>query len=309
MNWVLPFDWNPQTDRKIIPSSHLFFMGSCFAENIAHILLKDRFHVGLNPFGILYNPVSMAKSFEYCLHKTQFEENNLFHFNELWHSELHHSSFSDMNKELVVEKINTAISEAHRHIQQCDFIFLTSGTAKVFCSKKTNQIVGNCHKRPAADFSERVLDVGEIAEAWANLFSLCPDKVFYVSISPVRYVREGLVESNHSKAVLRVALMQLAERFPNVHYFPAYELITDVLRDYRFYANDLVHPNQQAIDFVYDFFMDKLFDPLAKDYVKEWRKVDAMLNHKALNPTSAQWNEFEKKRNLSLTAFKQKWNL
>lgn len=125
----------------------------------------------------------------------------------------------------------------------------------------------------------------------------------------MRYVREGLVESNHSKAVLRVALMQLAERFPNVHYFPAYELITDVLRDYRFYANDLVHPNQQAIDFVYDFFMDKLFDPLAKDYVKEWRKVDAMLNHKALNPTSAQWNEFEKKRNLSLTAFKQKWNL
>lgn len=308
MKWVLPFDWDPQSNKRIESKSTLFFLGSCFAENIAEQVSLNRINVTKNPFGILYNPISMAHAFTHCLNGSTLLKEDLFFHNNLWHSEMHHGAFSDTTQENTLQKINNEIINAAEQLNNSDFIFLTFGTAKVYKSKATGKIVGNCHKRPLSDFETSMLDVATIMNQWDNLITQCPDKEFYLSISPVRYVREGLIESNHSKAILRIAIQQLIAKHPNVYYFPAFELITDVLRDYRFYHSDLVHPNAQAIEFVYDFFHSKLFAEQTKQYVTEWRKIDAMFKHKALQPESPQWREFEIKRKNALESFNKKWH-
>lgn len=309
MNWVIPFDWNPKSETRIEPSHSVFFLGSCFAENIANKMIADKFNVCLNPFGILYNPYSMAKAFEYCLNNIPFDESQLFFFNDFWHSEMNHGEFSDFDKKRMLEKINSRISNAHNALKQSHLIFLTFGTSKVYLSKRSGEFVGNCHKRPASDFDIKNLSFNEITESWKKIFVNNPNKTFYLSISPVRYLREGLIESNNNKAKLRIAVDKLVNDYPNVHYFPAYELVIDVLRDYRFYDVDLVHPNAQSIDFVYDFFSARLFSNVAKEYVKEWRKIYSMLQHRALNPDSLQWKEFERKRLELVDAFENKWKI
>jgi len=308
MKWVLPFDWKAPV-TGIHPKDSLFLMGSCFAENMANKLSEDRFDICQNPFGIIYNPASMANAFQICQNHQKLSEENLFYYNEQWHSELHHTHFSGTNKQDVLAKINTQITASFQLISQSNWIFLTFGTAKVYVSKNSGNIAGNCHKRPSKDFETRTLSVQEIVEAWSTIIHQNADKHFYFSVSPVRYVREGLVASNHSKAILRMAIMQLTETFPNAHYFPAYELVVDVLRDYRFYAKDLVHPNEQAIDFVYDFFKKHLLSPNANQFVEEWSKIQSMMHHKSLNPNSEAWKSFETKRNADLEEFEKRWGL
>lgn len=307
MEWSLPFDWKPPV-TGIQYTDSLLFLGSCFAENIGKKFQTCRFKADVNPFGIMYNPLSIANVISYLDRKKILSYTSLFYANELWAGYDFHSSFSDTDKQRLMERLQNTLIAAQHHWNSTKWVFITLGTAKVFRSNETEEVVANCHKLEAKQFSPYYLKVNEIVQSWSSIIEAHPNKQFFFSLSPVRYVREGLIASNNGKAVLRQAIVELEEKYSNVHYLPSYEWIVDVLRDYRFYAIDKVHPSEEAIDFVFSQTKECLLDTISKVYVKEWEFVEQMLSHRLLFPKTKQAIEFEVKRKKALLNFEQKWH-
>jgi hypothetical protein len=270
------FDINYQTPTLGI--------GSCFVENIGEKLIARRFPFLQNPFGIVYNPVSMAAQLDILMGEKRFVESDLVELNGLFHSWLHHGFYSESSVDATLEKINTAIDEARLFLKTTNQLFLTFGSATVFQLKSSSEIVANCHKAPSHYFDRRRLSVAEIVATFTPILEKLPTQVIdlqvIITISPIRHLRDGLIENNLSKATLRLAADELAQKFPNVSYFPAYELIMDDLRDYRFFEPDMMHPTAQAIDYVWDFFSDTYFSEDTKTVVREVEKINAMQAHR-----------------------------
>jgi hypothetical protein len=308
MEWSLKFDWKPPV-ANLLPSDKIFLLGSCFAQNIGEKLFENRFKAHVNPFGIVYNPLSVLDVLHTITGQLAFTEEDVYCFNELWTSDRLHSSFSSTSKLDLMHKIDALSQASLTHFEASQWVFITFGTAKVFKNISNHQIVANCHKRPAADFSSDYLSIKEIVTAWKPLLAEYPHKHFYFSVSPVRYIREGLIASNNGKAILRLAIDKLVEELPNVHYFPAFELVHDVLRDYRFYTEDKVHPNTQAVQFVFDFLVSNIFANEAKAFLNEWKPIKNMLTHKVLFPETKQGQDFEMKRARALADFNKKWKV
>lgn len=283
---------------KIEHHDALFFMGSCFAENIAeksHMLL---FNTCINPHGILYNPKSIATAIsEYCTQKI-YKKEDLFFFDNWWHSWNHHSRFSNTDINLCLENINKNISIAFNFLQKSKFLFITLGSAFIYKYVKSNSYVANCHKVPNKEFEKELLTIDSIicnmqsAIDAVNYFNKEIKIIF--TVSPVRYIRDGIVENTLSKARLLESVHQLCNKNNNCYYFPAYELIMDDLRDYRFFKEDLVHPSEMAINYVWEKFSNCFFSNQCLNIIKEIEEIVIAENHQPRNINSESYLSFKK---------------
>ena len=273
----------------------ILLIGSCFTENIGSKLKQYKFSVLENPNGILFNPVSVAKSLSSYIANKHFTEVDLFYQNESWNSWEHHSRFSHPDKAACLNGINESQQEAHQFLKTADWLMITIGAAFVY-ELENNEVVANCHKVPTDKFVKRLLTTQEIENALQEmmdqLFVFNPSIKIIFTISPVRHLRDGFVENNRSKATLIQAVHQLVERQQQLFYFPAYELVIDDLRDYRFYAEDMVHPNYAATNYVWEKFVNVCVDETSQKLMKEINVINAAKNHKPFNPTSEQHKKF-----------------
>ncbi len=257
LHTIVPLHPSP---RRIRYGDAITMIGSCFTEHIGSKLERYKYDVLTHPFGILYNPASMARSLERVASMHAYTEADLVLQDGLYHSMDHHGSFSDPDLHRALTRINTSLEIAHEHLKKSSFVFLSPGTVRVYRYKPTGSIAGNCHKIPASQFDAEVLSIAETLEACERMHrviaSLVPDAMLIWTVSPVRHVRDGLVQNQRSKAALILAASEMERQFFGTQYFPAYEIMMDELRDYRFYARDMVHPSKLAIDLIWNRFVD-----------------------------------------------------
>jgi hypothetical protein len=288
--------WNIDHNHKLL------LVGSCFTENIGAKLQKHKFKILENPNGILFNPVSVAEAITDYIINNKVNASDLFTLNEGWHSWKHHSRFSGTTIENALQKINESTSNAHGFLQSADFILITLGSSWIYTltEKATNAVPGrvaaNNHKAPAEWFEKRLMNNEEVLQALDNmihrLFHFNPAIKIIFTISPVRHLREGVIENNRSKAVLIQAVHHLVNKFEGLYYFPAYELVIDDLRDYRFYAEDLVHPNYFATEYVWEKFCLACMNEPTRKLMDEIKTIQLAFRHKAFNPSSEQHKKF-----------------
>ena len=287
----------PKNFPSISHSQILLSMGSCFAENIGALLQESFFRVDMNPFGILYNPMSVKESFCELLSDKEYTASDLFFFRECWHSPMHHGSFSSTQIDEALQNINNRLNTTRKSIDALDWILLTFGSAYVYEQKTTGHIVANCHKQPEKDFLRRLLSVQEIVSTYSdllgNLKSRNPKLKVLFTISPIRHIRDGMHTNQISKSTLLLAVEQLQQLFPEfVFYFPSYEIMLDELRDYRYYADDMVHPSTLAIRYLWQRFSDTFFSPETKNIMEECESIRKALEHRPLHPGSEEYKRF-----------------
>ncbi len=287
-----------------LPITHhdrLLLIGSCFTENIGEKLDRYKFTTLQNPNGILFNPVSVANALIDYIETKQFSEDDLFYYNEGWHSWKHHSRFSGINAADTVQKINASVTAAHQFLKSADYVFITLGSSWVYTlTDKANAIVGtvaaNNHKAPADWFHRRLMNNDEITRVLndmiSRLFEFNSGINIIFTISPVRHLREGAVENNRSKAALIGAVHYLVDKLDQAYYFPAYELVIDDLRDYRFYAEDLVHPNYFATQYVWEKLVSVCMDEKTKELIEEIHSLNLAYQHKPFNSSSGPHKKF-----------------
>ena len=287
-----------QIQKPQIPvsySSGLSFMGSCFAETIGEKFKESRFKTCINPFGILYNPVSVAQSLELLMEPVAFSENDLINRAGLWHSFHHHGKFSSPDKGLALTLINKSMNEGSSFLRHTDFLFITFGTSYVYEHIKLGKVVSNCHKFPATEFNRYRLEVDEIVELYktliVKLLVFNPKIKIVFTVSPVRHWKDGAHGNQVSKSVLLLAIDQLETLFDHVSYFPSYELLLDDLRDYRFYSEDLLHPNSLASEYIWEKIRN-LFDDNTKQFCNETLQLQKARNHRPLFPDSVEYSNF-----------------
>lgn len=275
-----------RAEEVSINHSHsVLLMGSCFVEHIGKKLNESKFNVQINPYGVLYNPLSIALSLKEILEGKPYLPQDLFYHQGLWHSAMHHSTFSDASHSTVLERINQRMEKAHDFLGQMDFLILTFGSAWVYQSRSENQIVGNCHKLPESCFHRRRVEVNEIVAVWNDLLETLmqrkPSLKIIFTVSPIRHIRDGLHENQLSKSTLLLAIDELQKRWKkNIHYFPAYEIALDELRDYRFFADDMCHPSALAIDFIWEKFVHFAISSDSKGVMAACEEINKALSHR-----------------------------
>jgi hypothetical protein len=285
-----------ESDIKISYDSTLLFIGSCFSDNIGSKFKERRFEAGINPFGVLYNPESVKRGLEILLEKSIFDEGLLFEHRGLWNSFYHHGRFSGVDKKTVLKNINKNIIRGHELLKNAGFLFVTFGTSWVYRNVDDGMVVANCHKLPASRFNRFRLGVDDIVDGYDELIARMKEfnrdlKIIF-TVSPVRHLKDGAHGNQLSKATLLLAVDKLTEKHENVFYFPAYELVMDDLRDYRFYADDMVHPSAQAVDYIWENISDVYFDKKAKVFVKEMDKIIKAREHRPFNEKSKEYQMF-----------------
>ncbi len=277
----------PAFDPKIQYHDQLAMFGSCFAEHISDKLGRYKYKVLSNPFGILYNPVSIARSIERIVHQQYYKADELVLHDGLFHSMDHHGLFSGENLETMLSKINTTMMLAHEQLKQTSFVFISPGTSRAYTYHPTGTIVGNCHKIPQSSFTYSQLSTSQCEEAFENIFAsitqISPNAKIIWTVSPVRHIRDGLIENQRSKAALIVAIDQCIHRHPASSYFPAYEIMLDQLRDYRYFARDLVHPSEVAIDIIWDLFSETFLQAEERNFHAPIEKIKKAMEHRFLH--------------------------
>ncbi len=296
---------------KILPTSKIITFGSCFADNIAEKFINYKFQILQNPFGVLYNPVSISNSIKIIYDKKYFTEEDLIFHNGEYHSFAHHSTFSNHNVDTVLKKINSAISRTIDFIDKTDIVIFTLGTAWVYEYLKTGEVVSNCHKIPATEFRRRKIDIRETTASLSRSIKLLrmlnPQIRVLLTVSPVRHLKDGAIENQRSKATLLLAVEKLVRECENVFYFPSYEILMDDLRDYRFYSKDLTHPNDIAIEYIWEKFSSTYLTRETIDYIAEVKKIINSLNHKIRNPESDEAKLFIQSLNDKILHFNKKF--
>ena len=287
----------PERRVQIAPQSRLVLLGSCFATHIGARLRGAGLRTEVNPFGVLYNPESIALAVDALLDGEVREDWLFYGRDEMWHSWLHATEFSALDKDTCLRRVEERFTAAREMLLQADVVCFTFGTNRVY--EHEGRVVGNCHKQPAAEFKERALSVGEIVERWRKLLGRLheanPQLQVIFTVSPYRYAKYGMVENQRAKATLLLAVEQLVTGNPNAHYFPAYEIQLDELRDYRFYAEDMLHPSEQAVTYIWQRFTSWAFTPEAVKFSQEWERTERDLAHRPLNPDSEAHKAFLKK--------------
>jgi len=288
----------------------LLVIGSCFAENIGTLLHEQLFDIQINPFGIVYNPLSIIHQLNYILQNKKFTSNELFEKEGLFYSWQHHGSFAGIDKDKTLQNINVQITEAHRQLINSEWLVITLGSAFYYCLKD-GQIVSNCHKVPAASFVKKLASRPQIIEGFQELFVelllINPKLKIIFNVSPVRYVRDGLTENTISKSILHLSINEMVIQNKHCFYFPSYEIVIDELRDYRFYKEDMVHPNEIAVAYLYEKFGAALFDDETKKITKEVQQCNAFSNHKILNNSAEATAQYQNKKNQMHLALFEKY--
>lgn len=288
----------PDFSKKMGYRHQSMMIGSCFAENIGNYLEELCFPIMVNPFGILYNPISISNSLEILLKWKKFTVEDLFLSNGLYHSFFHHSRFSGSDAAETLEGINTKVAEASELLKNCHHLFITFGTSWVFKNKENGIVVSNCHKLPAATFDRYRLSVEQITEIWIPLIDelkrVNPNLHLVFTVSPIRHLKDGAHENQLSKSTLLLAIEALISEFGNelIDYFPSYELVLDELRDYRFYAADMTHPSDVAAEFIREKFIEAIADTESKSILGELEKLLPALKHKTLNNNDKEYHTF-----------------
>lgn len=275
-------------------------MGSCFSDNIGNRLRQACFDVEVNPFGTLYNPASLACGINAILAKQQYTNDDLFKVagDNRWHCFSHHSMFSSVDAEAMLARINKRVSEAYNALSTASVLIVTFGTAWIYELVDTHEVVANCHKLPANRFNRRIMGVDEIVSLWQNVINTLhefnPNLKIVFTVSPIRHLRDGAHENQLSKSTLHITINQLMQQFEDLMYFPAYEIMNDDLRDYRFYASDMTHPSEVAIDYIYDIFSQSFFDKETKSLAKQCERLTRRLAHRPMSDDSEAVARFEK---------------
>ena len=289
---------------KIGYENRVLALGSCFAAHIARKLAGAKFRVAENPSGILFNPLSIAAAIRSYADPAPVTRGELGFDGEVWHHFGFHGDFSAPTADEALQKMNAARQAGADALRTADRIVLTFGTAWVY--ERQGEAVANCHRRPAAEFSRRRLSVEEIVETFAELIEgPLAGKQIILTVSPVRHTGDTLAGNAVSKAALRLAAEELAAAHAAVHYFPAYEVLNDDLRDYRFYADDLVHPSAQAIQYVWEKFIPAVLSDEARRLLPDVRHIVVAAAHRPRNPRSEAYREFCRRRIGEIAALPQ----
>lgn len=299
----------PESSIKIDYHDRLMTLGSCFAENIGKKLNNAFFQIKINPFGVLYNPFSIIDSIEKMLSESFYTYDEIFENQSLWSSFSHSSFFSGVTKEECFQKINQSLDNARLQLQQTTVLLITFGTAQIYEDIRSGRVVANCHKFPSRCFTHRRLSVDEIVKAYNDVLPALkqrfPQLKIIFTVSPIRHWKDGAFENNLSKSTLLLSINRLVEGCPFAHYFPAYEIQMDELRDYRFYNRDMLHPNEIAIDYIWQRFSETYFEEETVRIKKMAEQLYADLNHRPLHPTSKEYQLFLQsieKRKMDITS-------
>lgn len=299
----------PAVSNQLDHHSGLVLLGSCFSEHMEDKFRYFKFDTFTNPFGILFNPVAIETAVRNCIEKVCYEGEDLLEHQGIWMSLSHHSRFDHRDQKQVLDKINKQIELGHDALRNASHVIITLGTSWVYKWKENNAIVGNCHKIPQKSFSKELLSSEEITESLKQVISLIhsinKNASFIFTVSPVRHLKDGFMENTLSKSLLHKAIHEIKKE-PKVSYFPAYEIMMDDLRDYRFYKNDLVHPNEMAIDYIWGLFKESWISESSRQNMKEIDDIQKSLAHRAFDPGSEAHKEFLLKTDQKIELLKKK---
>ncbi|TXB64689.1 GSCFA domain-containing protein [Vicingus serpentipes] len=296
----------PQSNFKISHNEGLFLIGSCFSQNIGHRLKEAKFNISSNSFGTIYNPISIAENLHRLLKVKHYDGNDIYNYkDEKLVNFSNQSSSHKIDESAFLMKENDKLAADILALNQSNTIILTFGTAWAYEWKETSQIVANCHKIPNTFFSKRLLTVAEIVTKYDELLNHFKTKNIVFTVSPVRHAKGGLHENNLSKSTLHLAINELMNKYENCSYFPAYEIVIDELRDYRFYKEDMIHPSDQAINYVWDKFSETYFEPSTLDLVEQIFKIKNAAAHKPFNYESIGHKQFVAKQTELINKLKQ----
>lgn len=277
----------------------LFLIGSCFTEHIGNKLHQLHFNIQQNPHGILFDSYAIVHALHDYMQKRSYNDDSLFYQNDLWNSWAFHSQFSSPYKAESIAKINASIVGAHEHLKQSKWLVITLGSSFSYWHHGISSFVANCHKVNQTAFQKTLVDIIDLQTLWKNtladLFAFNPQLHIIFTISPVRHIRDGVIENNRSKARLLETVHSLVNN-ESVFYFPAYEYQIDILRDYRFYDIDLVHPNFAATEFIMDRFIDLFFLDSEKDLLEEMKQLRSAYNHRSMHPDTTAHQMFKEKQ-------------
>lgn len=301
----------PSVREKMTHAGHLMLWGSCFTEHIGNLLCKNKFSCNINPFGILYNPLSIAEALHQVIAGKKYTTADLGEHNGIWHSMMHHSSFSSPCRETVLGRINSVLDEARAELPRTQWMVFTWGTARVYRWNEDGRVVGNCHKLPERLFTRTLLEVDEIVNLYIGLIdelqSVNPEMHFLFTVSPIRHIKDGLHGNQINKAVLLLAAEKLCSRYACCHYFPSYEIVMDELRDYRFYADDMVHPSSLAVQYIWECFSQCYFPPETQVLIRQWEEIRKGLEHRPFDATSEAYHRFISQILLKIESLKEKF--
>lgn len=287
----------PESQFPIDYYSRILSLGSCFAVNIASKLDYYKFQNYCNPFGIIFNPVSIEKLIDRVVNKQFFTEKDIFFHNDFWHCFEVHSELSHPDKVVFLEELNRIICDTYQQLIKVSHCLITYGTSWVYRNLESQQIVANCHKVPQKKFSKELLSVDTIQHSIQNTIekiqTINPDVKFVFTVSPVRHIKDGFVQNQQSKAHLITAIHPFLG--DEISYFPSYEIMMDELRDYRFYAEDMLHPGQVAIDYIWQRFKETAVSTSALTILEEIGNIQSGLNHRPFNPESKSHQKFVSK--------------
>lgn len=281
--------------KKIDYQSKIGLVGSCFVENIGAKLAYYKFQNWINPYGILFNPLAIEKAFLDIHDIKTYTQQDLVHNQDMWHSLHHHSDFSNPDSQKVLDRINSTIKKTHENLKKTTYLIITLGSAWVYYHLDAATEVANCHKIPQNKFEKRLLSVEEIVESLRKSIQIItlinPEIQVILTLSPVRHLKDGMLANSRSKAHLLTAIHQVTNA-DSIAYFPSYELLMDDLRDYRFYTEDMLHPNTLATTYIWEFFKELLISKEAYPLMKQVDSVQKALQHRPFNPDSEHYQSF-----------------
>lgn len=290
----------PALEHPIALDDSIFLIGSCFVNAMGKRFRENKFRTYINPFGTLYNPASIFRLLHDAVNQSMPGEHTYLVNQDIHYNYQFHSDFSSDSRDDLQAQIEQAIVSTRAYLKSCQWVIITLGSAFSYELKENGQIVSNCHKMPPNTFNRRLLDPDEIVMRFEQLYraleALNPELRYVLTVSPVRHLRDTLIQNSVSKSVLRVATHSIAENHSEtVHYFPSYELMMDELRDYRFYQADMLHPSDVAEDYIWEKLTESYLSQESQDFLKDWEPLRRALDHRAFHPSSEAHQRFLQK--------------
>ncbi|HOD68933.1 MAG: GSCFA domain-containing protein [Bacteroidaceae bacterium] len=299
-------------EKRFSYRDSILFIGSCFADEMGRRCEELYFDTLTNPFGVLFNPCSVAQ----CLgllegyginsYGCSFVPEDVIETPDGYCSFHHHGSFCRSTPEEFLDDANRALAEGSEFYYRKGWVVVTLGTAFIYTDRESGQPVSNCHKLPQERFERTMIDVDRVYDMLSQYVAARPDRQWVFTVSPVRHLADGLHANQLSKATLHLGIEKLVSRYPNAHYFPAYEIMMDELRDYRFYADDMMHPSQLAANYIFGKFMEWALSDSDRPLLAEAENVRSMMQHRLLNPGTPQAAQFERRRDEALASLLKK---
>lgn len=299
-----------RTEIKIKPSqkqfdhqSSILTLGSCFSDQVGRLLKRFKFSSSSNPLGIAFNPLAILAQLQLSESDADLNDAHIVEYDEQFFHLFGHSSIRSAHRDDLKKKVLTASRSLEHSLLKADLISITWGTAFAYIHGETQSVVANCHKQDSSLFRKDLLEPNVIIEAYSKLFKKHPDKNFLLTVSPVRHLKDTLELNSVSKGILRYASHTLSQTFENVEYFASYEVLMDDLRDYRFYKDDMLHPSDEAIQYIWKLFEDFAFSSETRAVNRNWEKVLRSLEHRPFNPDGASHKDFLRKLLSNITSF------